>query len=681
MTGILGHPLFHLGLIIRLTCMGLLIPSAVQQWYGPFFLQSVTAPSLDPWTSYLAMGGDPRAFPYGYAMWFLFLPLTFLGHAAGLAIAHSYGMTLLLVDIGMLLALKRLIEGNDHLLLKVYWLSPVVLFATYWLGLNDLIPILLLIIGILELRDGPPQWAGVFMALAVSAKLSMILAVPFVLIYLHQNKRLKTSFLPFVLPLTVAMAALQLPYLHSPGGRAMLLGNPELLKIYDLAISFGGGLQIYILPLTYLLVLFTVWRVRRMSFELLLFLLGVAFLLVLLLTPASPGWFMWVIPFLVLYQAKSGQMTIALVAGFSLLYVGLSGILAPTPIFTFNSWLPALRAMDWPQPAAYVLSLWQTILFAAGIILAVRMLQEGVHSNEYFRLSRRPFIIGIAGDSGVGKDTLASSLVGLFGQHSVVHVSGDDYHLWDRRKPMWQVMTHLNPHANDLSRFAQDIISLANGHPALARHYDHRTGVMSKPALVQSNDFIVVSGLHALYLPILRSLYDLKIFIDMDEGLRRQLKLNRDVRQRGHHRSHVLATIERREADAEKYIHPQAGEADLVISIRPTHPDHVGEVDGHSKLRLSVLARQGMYYEDLLRVLIGVCGLHVEVAQERPSGEIELSIEGEVEAEDMAFAAGKLMPQLKELLDTIPQWYSGMRGLTQLIVLTHVTQSLRARLI
>ncbi|MFO0776008.1 MAG: hypothetical protein U0223_00145, partial [Nitrospira sp.] len=399
MTGIWGHPLFHLGLIIRLTCMGLLIPSAVQQWYGPFFLQSVTAPSLDPWTSYLAVGGDPRAFPYGYAMWFLFLPLTFLGHAAGLAIAHSYGMTLLLVDIGMLLALKRLIEGNDHLLLKVYWLSPVVLFATYWLGLNDLIPILLLIIGILELRDGTPQWAGVFMALAVSAKLSMILAVPFVLIYLHQNKRLKTSFLPFVLPLTVAMAALQLPYLHSPGGRAMLLGNPELLKIYDLAISFGGGLQIYILPLTYLLVLFTVWRVRRMSFELLLFLLGVAFLLVLLLTPASPGWFMWVIPFLVLYQAKSGQMTIALVAGFSLLYVGLSGIVAPTPIFTFDSWLSALRAMDWPQPAAYVLSLWQTLLFAAGIILAVRMLQEGVHSNEYFRLSRRPFIIGIAGDS------------------------------------------------------------------------------------------------------------------------------------------------------------------------------------------------------------------------------------------------------------------------------------------
>ena len=34
----------------------------------------------------------------------------------------------------------------------------------------------------------------------------------------------------------------------------------------------------------------------------------------------------------------------------------------------------------------------------------------------------------------------------------VVNLSGDDYHLWDRQKPIWQVMTHLNP-TNDLRDF------------------------------------------------------------------------------------------------------------------------------------------------------------------------------------------------------------------------------------
>ena len=48
-------------------------------------------------------------------------------------------------------------------------------------------------------------------------------------------------------------------------------------------------------------------------------------------------------------------------------------------------------------------------------------------------MTRRPFVIGISGDSGSGKDTFANSIEGLFGKHSVTKLSGDDYHLWDRK--------------------------------------------------------------------------------------------------------------------------------------------------------------------------------------------------------------------------------------------------------
>lgn len=683
MTQLLRHPLFLAGLAIRVGLLVVVLPSATQHWYAPFLAHSVEAFSLDPWSAYLAAGGDRLAFPYGYAMWLAFLPLGALALLLGLPIAVGYGSTLLLADVALLYALRRLTNVADGTLLALYWLSPIILFATYWLGLNDLLPILLLMLGLAALRDAAPRWSAVYVVLAVSAKLSMILAVPFLFVYLFHNKRLRVFFVPFAAAMAAAFLVLQAPYLLSAGGREMLFGNPELAKVYDISLSFGNGLQIYLLPLVYLLVLFGAWRIRRMSFELLLALLGIAFFLVLLLTPASPGWFVWVLPFLVLYQSKGGRVAMALVGAFSLLYIGLSGLLAPLPTLPVAGWLGGIRVAEWLGLSTRALSLWQTLLLATGLILVARMLREGIQTNEYFRLSRKPFVLGIAGDSGAGKDTLANAVAGLFGKHSIVQVSGDDYHLWDRHKPMWQVMTHLNPRANDLAGFAHDIQTLADGRAVQSRHYDHVSGKMSKPQRLESNDFIIVSGLHVLYLPLLRELCDLKIYLDMDEALRRHLKIHRDVGQRGHSSEQVLAAIERREPDSQRFIRPQAMQADLVLSLQPIHPDTLVETEADTPLRLklSVHALQGMHYEDLVRVLIGVCGLHVDISQESADGAVDLTIEGETDSDDIALAARELLPQLNELLDITPAWQGGMLGLMQLFVLTHITQALRARLL
>lgn len=680
MTRLLRHPLFLAGLAIRVGLLVMVLPSATQTWYAPFLAHSLEAFSLDPWSAYLAAGGDRLAFPYGYAMWLAFLPLGVLTSLIGLPTAVGYGLTLLLADVALLYALRRLTDVTDGTVLALYWLSPIILFATYWLGLNDLLPILLLILGLVALRDAAPRRAAVCVALAVSAKLSMILAVPFLLIYLFHNKRLHVFFRPFAAVLAIALLVLQVPYILSEGGREMLFGNPELAKVYDISLSFGNGLQVYLLPLVYLLALFGAWRVRRMSFELLLALLGIAFFLVLLLTPALPGWFVWVLPFLVLYQSKSGRVAIVLVGVFSLLSIGLSSLLSPLPALPATNWPAGIRAAELFGLSTHVLSLWQTMLLATGLILVARMLREGIHANEYFRLSRKPFVLGIGGDSGAGKSTLSNAITGLFGGHSVVQVSGDDYHLWDRHKPMWQVMTHLNPRANDLARFNHDVQALANGQAVLSRHYDHVSGKMGKPQLLKSNDFIVVSGLHVFSLPLLRTLCDLKVYLNMDEALRIHLKLLRDSAQRGHEREHVLANIARREPDAVRYIRPQAAQADLVLSLQPIHPSTLDKTDAPLRLKLGVMARHGMYYDDLVRVLIGVCGLHVDIVQESADDAVELTIDGDADSDDIALAARELLPQLNELLDISPDWQGGMTGLMQLIILSHITQALRARL-
>jgi uridine kinase len=311
------------------------------------------------------------------------------------------------------------------------------------------------------------------------------------------------------------------------------------------------------------------------------------------------------------------------------------------------------------------------------------MWREAINNNDFYRLSRKPFVIGVTGDSGSGKDTFSDALTGLFGEHSVVGLSGDNYHLWDRQKPMWQVMTHLNPMANDLEKFSNHLVSLVDGKTVSLREYDHETGQMGKLVNVKSNDFIIATGLHVLYLPILRECYDLKIYLQIDEGLRRYFKVKRDTLERGYSTEKVLKAFEDRASDSLRFIQPQVEEADLVMSLQPIHPRLIADfsTDILPRLKLSVVTRKGFNELSLKRVLIGVCGLHVDMVSEAARGEVHITIEGETSAEDIALAAEILCPGVFEFLDILPKWEDGPSGIMQLIALSHISQALTKRFI
>jgi uridine kinase len=319
----------------------------------------------------------------------------------------------------------------------------------------------------------------------------------------------------------------------------------------------------------------------------------------------------------------------------------------------------------------------------SSVVLCMRILRETISRNDFFRLSRKPFVMGVAGDSGSGKDTFSEALQGLFGAHSVTLLSGDDYHLWDRQKPIWQVMTPLNPKANDLERFSNHLVSLTDGKPIHTYHYDHRSGKMTMPFQKKTNDFIIASGLHALYLPILRDCYNLSVYLEIDEALRRYFKIKRDVNQRGHTLEHAEASLERREPDAARFIRPQATYADLVLSLQPIHPRILTNINDERPLRfkLSVRTRHGLNEISLIRVLVGVCGLHVDMSANNDGSEVVMTIEGDASAEDIAMAAQMLCPRVLEFLDTQPKWQDGVMGLMQLITLSHISQALTKRFI
>lgn len=681
------NPLFVAGVLIRLLLLIVAAPDVQSKWFVPFLREALVHPSIDPWSTHLALGGDPMGFPYGPVMYILHAPLVWVGdlidQAAGTDCyaGMGFGLTILGLDVGCLLLLEKLLKVPAHRLLLPYWLSPIVIYICYWHGQTDMVPVYLLLSSLYFLQRLRVEYAGAALALAMAAKLSMLLPLPFLCVYFLRNKRNRWGLSRFLAWTVGGWLLVQGPFLFSPGVHRMVLQSPEIQKIYRVAISIGDNHSVYILPLTYLLLVYVAWRIGRMSFDLMFAFLGMSFFLVLLLAPASIGWFLWTVPFLVAHQVSGGPSSVLLVATFSGLLIGFHLV---NSTGAYVRWIdldltgPLLQGVA--ANGKHLQSLWLTAMTGVGGVLSMRMLREGVQRNDYYRLSRRPLAIGIAGDSGAGKDTLNRALAGLFGDDSVVNVSGDDYHLWDRHAPMWQAFTHLNPQANDLMAFSRDVLALMDGKPILCRHYDHKAGRFTKAAVVQNNDVILVSGLHALYVPALAERFDVQIFLAMNEELRRYFKIRRDVYERGHDPVKVLESIERRRADTERFINPQEAIAGLVFSLEPTIPEQLDLRRAEEPaLHLRVRIRRALYYDRLVRVLIGLCGLHVDIEMLGPNEGVTLMIDGEIGKEDIALAAGQLVPEVEELLAVEPNWEDNMMGIMQLITLFHLTEVIRAR--
>ena len=210
-------------------------------------------------------------------------------------------LTLLICDLALLCILNSIIEGRQRLILFSYWLSPVVILATYFLGLNDIIPALFLMIAILFLKLHRLIAGGIFFALAISAKLSMLIVLPFLILFLYKNKPLRHLIYDFGKGFAITLTVVELPFLISDSAMKMLLENPEMSEILSLSFDVSKGVSIYVLPLIFTMILYFTWRLRRLNFDLFIAISGVVFVLIVVLMPSASGWFVG-IPFLVFYH-------------------------------------------------------------------------------------------------------------------------------------------------------------------------------------------------------------------------------------------------------------------------------------------------------------------------------------------------------------------------------------------
>lgn len=181
----------------------------------------------------------------------------------------------------------------------------------------------------------------------------------------------------------------------------------------------------------------------------------------------------------------------------------------------------------------------------------------------------RPVMLAIAGDSAAGKTTLTKGLVEALGPDRITSLCVDDYHRYDRQERKGLPFTALHPDCNYVQIMEQHLQLLATGQPILKPVYDHDTGLLARPELVEPTEFVIVEGLLPLYTRLTRACFDITVYLDPPEEIRREWKVKRDTTKRGYSPEQVLAELDKREPESEAFIRPQRSSADLVVRFGP----------------------------------------------------------------------------------------------------------------
>lgn len=599
-----------------------------------------------------------------------------------------FKLPILIVDLLGLYFLFRLSRDKRKYILVLYFLSPIILYASYMHGQLDLIPTVFLVgavyyltqVGRTAKKETGCEWRFIlFLSLALSSKLHIVAALPLFYLYLHKKRGWRKAVCMTGIPLLFTIAA-TLPFWGS-GFVNMVLFNREQQAINMVYLDYGNA-HLLLTVLALLFLYFQAFRVNQMNGDLLISMTGLLFSVFVALVPAMPAWFIWVVPFFMLYLARlreNRSKMVLIYAGFNFLYLLYYVFFHQTQfvdLYFLGTGLNFLKVAE-----GNLKDIVFSLMVGVFLILVVSMYLYGVGSNSYYRRRNRPFTIGIAGDSGAGKSRLLEILETLLSKERLLSVEGDGDHKWERGDHNWEEMTHLNPQANYLYRQASDLQVLRGNNTVNRVDYDHETGAFTKKRRLVPKPYVVLCGLHSLYLPQMRQVLDMKVYLDTDEALRCHWKLCRDQGDRGYDRAAILKQIRARRKDAEKYIHPQRQYADLVIryfdETLAARPEKAGRI---SEISLSVefVMDVGINVEPLLtlmhnRDVKGVLSYDDPLHQKVSFNGEEIMRNGRLWAK----LAAESIPQIEDLTGGRAVWEDGANGLVQLMLLLVISEIMK----
>tara|TARA_B100000953_G_scaffold247709_1_gene209938 strand:+ start:696 stop:2723 length:2028 start_codon:yes stop_codon:yes gene_type:complete len=566
------------------------------KWFIPF-VEHFTTNFGNPWEYFYNLG-ETMIFPYGPVMLYplalatiILSPLKFIFGAYYSLMAFS--VILLAFDIGIYFLLLKILENQERKVFYLYYCSPIVFYINYFHTQLDIIPTFFIILSIVLLFKSKNDLkilslSAFVLGLAINAKFSSLVALVFIATYL--GKKYKLISILYALVAYCTFYALQFPFYSSQGFVEIVRKSSVQSWIYDLYINYSSqSLFLLITPLLLGIFYLNFISYNKISKSTLIMYLSLGFMALVMFVSPSPGWYMWVYPLIVYCFIKYSdfpRFPIIALNGFYLLY-----FLFSTKFSLFNSFeiFNNIELLNFIQTnETQFNSLLYTPLLGSMIYIMFLIFNLGNEHNSLRNYRSTPLMIGVGGDSGSGKDYNYKIISSVFSTDSIC-VQGDDEHKWERGSQKWKTFTHLNPKANNLYLQFDYTKDLKDGRSIYKSSYNHSSGQFSNPVAISANNTIFFLGLHALYLPQMRGLFDLKIFLDPEEKLRQQWKIERDHKKRGYSKEKVKENIAERNPDSQNYIRPQLKFADLIIRKRIENNDTKLELVVQNKWDLSYL--------------------------------------------------------------------------------------------
>lgn len=622
--------------------------------------------NVNPWEYYYNNFLDINAFPYHSMMLYILAPFVFLSKIIG--IESIFKIPLLVADLGILIFLLKVFPHKEKNIYLYYFFNPVIIYAIYIHSQLDIIPTALLVWAIYFLISKRYIISSIILGLALATKFHIVIAIPLILFYLYKTTSSKELVKYLIISISIFLF-LDLPFLFSEGFQQMVLFNHKQSLLFDSFYNIGE-LKLLLPVAAILSVYMHFFNQNKVNDDLLFFYFGLLFVAVVFFVYPSPGWYVWMIPFISIYfiQNKNKKINMLLYFSFSFAYLIFF-------LFFYKSEYKDIlffgNIIDLKIENDKLRNLSFTFLEVMLLAIMYAFYKYGIKSNSVYK-KQTNLVIGIGGDSGVGKSTLLNNLEKLVGSDKFLQIEGDGEHKWERGDDNWNKFTHLDPKANHIHKQAEAIYHLKHNENIYRSEYDHHTGKFTKAQKVEPKEFIVIAGLHPFYLPKLRKNIDLKIFIDTDENLRRHWKIIRDTKKRGYSIEKILEQIEARMEDANKYIYPQKDFADMIINFFSINNFDLGNEKEIINLGLKITLDANIHIEEILEILD--CDFSWDYNDDLKSQYIELL---SIPKNDFKELALDIIENVNELISTDVKFDNGYDGFIQLLSLKMISEKLK----
>ena len=178
-------------------------------------------------------------------------------------------------------------------------------------------------------------------------------------------------------------------------------------------------------------------------------------------------------------------------------------------------------------------------------------------------------IIGISGTSGSGKTTASKKIIASLDPEKSLLISQDSYYKDLNHLSIYQrdQQNFDHPDALDLKLLETHIKSLRMGKAIEKPKYDFRDhSRRNETNKIFPKKIIIIEGTLVLSKDFLRPLYDMTVYVDLNQEKCLERRIIRDLKERGRSKESVLDQYEKSVKPMfKKFIHPGKSLANIII--------------------------------------------------------------------------------------------------------------------